>query len=75
MNTLLTIIKYTPVIVELVKQAEVMVGLSGKGKEKLDFVLGSLEDTIGDIGSILPAITKVVTRIVDLFNKTGIFSK
>ncbi len=73
MNIFFQIVSMIPTLIQLVKAAEDAIPVSGKGKDKLDFVLGVIGDTMGDVGSLIPAITKIVARIVGLFNKTGQF--
>lgn len=75
MNILLTIIKLLPAIIEAVKQAEYFASKTGVGGAKLEFVLGVVQDVYPDAATILETIAKVVSRIVELANKTGIFNK
>lgn len=72
MNTLLSIIKLLPAIIDAVKAAEQFVPISGAGKAKLEFVLGVIQDTSADLGALTETITKVITRIVSLGNATGV---
>lgn len=75
MKNFLEVVKIIPAIVEAMKVAETIVPLSGKGAAKLQFVLGVLADTVGDISPILETVTKVISRITALFNSTGTFNK
>ena len=75
MSTFLFILKFLPLIIEAVKQAEYFIPLSGAGKAKLDFALGIIQDAAG--GELVPAGTaeKAIGRVVDLANATGVFKK
>lgn len=75
MKTFLLIIELLPAIVEAVKEAEKLVPLPGAGKAKLDFVLGLITDTVGDVSDAIGPISKVISRIVGLANATGVFGK
>jgi hypothetical protein len=74
MKTLILILQLVPAIIEAVKAAEAFIPLPGQGKNKLDFVLGVIQDTYADAASIIPIITKVIARVVSLANITGIFT-
>ena len=73
MKTLLMILRLIPALIQAVKAAEDFIPLPGAGKEKLDMILGIITDTYEDAKAIVPAITKVVARIVSAANVTGVF--
>ncbi len=75
MKTLIQIVQMLPSLISAVKAAEEFVPQPGQGKSKLDFVLGVISDTVGEIGDLIPAVTKIVARIVGLANATGVFRK
>lgn len=75
MKTFLLIVQMLPAIVEAVKTAEQFVPLPGAGRAKLDFILGLITDTVGDVSENIAAIQKAVARIVALANATGVFGK
>ena len=73
MKTLIMILQLLPVLIEAVRSVEALLPLSGFGKEKLEFVLGIVEDTHADVEDIQPIIIRIIMRIVGLANATGIF--
>lgn len=73
MKTLLMILQLLPALLEAVRSMESMLPLPGKGKEKLDLVLGVIDDTQADIQDIRPLIVKMIARIVGFANATGVF--
>lgn len=75
MKTLLTILQMLPALIQAVKQVEEFVPVPGAGKQKLDLIIGIIEDTFEDAKGMLPTIAKVVGRIVNLANSTGVFAK
>lgn len=75
MKTLLTIIQMLPALIQAVRQIEEFVPLPGAGKQKLELILGIVEDTVDDAKSMIPTIAKVVGRIVGLANAAGVFAK
>ena len=75
MQTLITILKLIPALIEAIKAAEQFIPLPGQGKSKLDMILGVITDTYEEAANILPAITKVIARIVAAANATGVFGK
>lgn len=75
MNTLLLIVRLLPAIIEAIKAIEAAIPERGKGNEKQSAVLGIIADTVDDASKMLPAIANVITRVVGLFNATGVFQK
>ena len=74
MSKILKIMRLLPLIMTAVKTVEAMIPVSGAGKDKLDAVLGIVEDTTGDVAEVLPMVTKIVARFVNLGNATGTFT-
>ena len=75
MTKILTILALIPRLIEAIKSVEAAVPLSGKGKEKMEAILDIMKDTGEDISGILPLISKTISRLVSLFNQTGVFQK
>jgi hypothetical protein len=75
MKTLIAILQLIPSIIAAVKAAEEFIPLPGQGQSKLDFILGVITDTYEDAKGLIPTITKIIARIVNLANVTGIFKK
>jgi len=73
MKIFLQIIALLPGIISAIAQVEQFVPVGGAGKAKLDFVLGIIQDTVGDVTGLIEPITKVVARLVSLANATGSF--
>lgn len=71
MATLLLVIKYLPLIFELVKSAENAIPGEGKGPKRLALVLGILTDILEDAQGLIPTLTKIVNRVVAFFNAEG----
>jgi hypothetical protein len=81
-DTFKLVVSVLPTLIEAIKAVEAMVGQSGHGSEKLELVRKMLEaaySTSNDVGvsldSMWPALQKVITAIVALYNKTGVFVK
>lgn len=75
MGTLLKVMQLLPVIFSAVKTAEEFIPLPGQGKAKLDFIISTIQAVAGEVSDLIPAITKVISLVVELFNKTGVFKK
>lgn len=75
MKAFLQVMSMLPGIVAAVKQAEDMIPLPGQGKAKLDFIIGVISDTVDGAAEILPVVQKIVSRVVELANATGVFQK
>jgi len=73
MKTLLRVLQLLPGIIEAVRLIEALVPIPQTGKQKLEAVLGIITDTTSDVGDLIPAIVKIVARIVGLANTTGVF--
>jgi len=75
MTKLLTILTLIPKLIEVVKAVESAIPITGKGKEKLEAVIDIMQATGDDIAGIIPILSTVISRIVALFNATGVFAK
>ncbi len=84
MKTLIAILQLFPVILAAIRAAEEAIPESGKGKTKLDLVLGVVQaayDASSELQSsfswqsLVVVITKVVSNVVAVLNAAGIFKK
>lgn len=73
MKTLIMLLQLVPSIIAAVKAVEEFVPLPGQGKTKLDFVLGVITDVYEGAKDLIPNIIKIIARVVDLGNITGVF--
>lgn len=84
MKTLIAILQLFPVILTAIRAAEDAIPESGKGKTKLELVLGVIQgvyDASSELQSsftwpnLVIIITKVVGNVVNALNAAGIFKK
>lgn len=76
MSTLITIFKLFPSLVTAVKAVEEFAPVEKIGGGKLDLILGVIRDLAPELSNeLIPAITKVVARIVKFANDIGLFKK
>lgn len=75
LTTISTIIGLIPSILDLIKSIETQIPVSGKGKEKLEFVKNALTIAYPQIVEIWGTIEKIIAAAVTLYNATGIFKK
>jgi hypothetical protein len=75
MGNLVAIIQLVPALINLIKAAEEAIPGSGKGKAKMDMVVGILQHSYEGINAILPSLQNIITVIVNTFNATGVFKK
>ncbi len=61
------------IALELAKLVESAIPGTGKGKSKLEFVIGAVGDVMGSIEGITPIVEKVVNRYVTAANAAGTF--
>jgi len=82
MNTLITIIKVLPLIIDLVRGLEGVITQSGQGQVKLAIaqeVLAAAYDEAKDVAGNMPRetwikiATNLICKIVGIFNAHGIF--
>lgn len=69
------IIQIFPYIVEIVKAVESALPEGGVGREKLAFVRELLEFAIPDASANWDLIEKMISCVVALFNRTGVFKQ
>lgn len=67
--------KLIPLMIEVIKAIEAAIPGQGQGEAKLAAVRGILETTDDTLNNSIPIIEKVISILVDLFNKTGAFNK
>jgi hypothetical protein len=75
MDKLLIILKLLPAIVTAIKAIEEAVPGAGKGAEKLAAVREIVETVDAAAAALWPQIAAVVSVLVGLMNKTGVFGK
>ena len=86
MSKLIAIIKIVaqllPAIIEAIKAIEAAIPQTGQGAQKLALVRELIEaafEAVQDAGvtfaDVWPAVQRLITKIVGLFNATGIFSQ
>jgi hypothetical protein len=75
MKTFLLIVQLIPSLITLVRDIEGAIPQSGQGAAKLAAVRGILEATYEGIAEVWPAVEKVISTLVTLFNTTGQFLK
>lgn len=71
-----------PVILDAVKSIEAAIPISGKGKEKMDLIKTALQTTYDATNQtkttfqvIWPQLESIITKVVSVYNSTGIFKK
>lgn len=74
MNNLLIIMKLLPAIIAAVKALEEAIPDGGKGAEKLEAVRLIIEAVDEGVRALWPQISAVVSVLVGLFHKTGVFA-
>jgi phage-related protein len=75
MKNFLQIVQLIPALIDLIKQIETVVPQGGQGSAKLAAVRGIMEATYDGVTDIWPALEKVITTLINLFNSTGLFKK
>jgi hypothetical protein len=79
MEDALTIVKLIPVAIAAVKSIEEFLPVSGAGKQKMDLVMGTIQDAFDGITtawpSIAPVLEKFISGLVSLANAFGVFKK
>lgn len=75
MDKLLIIMRLLPAIVAAIKAIEEAVPGAGKGAEKLQAVRQIIETVDAAATALWPQIEAVVSVLVGLMNKTGVFAK
>lgn len=75
MNAFLSILSAIPGIIAAIKAVEAAVPNPGQGQAKLDAVLSLVQAADANLQQYAPQLPSVVSTLVGLFNKTGVFSK
>lgn len=75
MQTVLTILQLIPSIIKVIQAIEEALPQAGIGAEKLAAIRQMLEVTYQGITDVWPILEKVISILVDLFNKTGVFEQ
>ena len=75
MKTFLLIVQLIPAVIALVKEIESVIPQTGQGAAKLTAVREILEVTVEGFTEIWPALEKVISSLITLFNTTGVFKK
>ena len=75
----LTVVKLIPVVIAAVKSIEEFIPVSGAGKQKMDLVLTTIQDSFDSVTSawptIQPILEKLIAGLVNLANAFGVFKK
>ena len=75
MNNIALIFQLLPLIMDMVKMLEAAIPQQGKGTEKLEALQRMLETLDVGTKAVWPQISTIVSILVDLYNKTGVFKK
>ena len=73
MKVLLLVAQIVPALIGLIKSIEEALPEAGFGKDKLAAVRKIIEATFEGASEIWPTLEKVISVLVALFNKTGVF--
>lgn len=75
MKTLLIILQIFPLLLEVLRSVEKAIPEPGMGKEKLQLVEQTMTIAYDGVSEIWPTVQAIITKIVDVFNSTGVFKK
>ena len=84
MNTILTVLRLLPLVIDAVKAVEAAIPLPGKGHEKLDLVLNVIKSAYDASASLakefsfeklVTLVVPMINQIVALHNALGLFQK
>jgi hypothetical protein len=70
----LTILALIPTVFQIIKLIESLMPAS-TGKEKFDAAVASLEQVYGNLSSMMPVLTPMITGFVAMLNAAGVFHK
>lgn len=73
MKVLLLVIQIIPALIQLIKGIEDVLPNAGLGADKLKAVREIIEAAYEGASEIWPVLEKVISVLVALFNKTGVF--
>jgi hypothetical protein len=74
-QTFLLILQIVPLLIEIIKAVESLIPKPGEGLSKWEAVKAILQEAVPKIEPVLPQIEKIVSIIVGIANKTGVFQK
>lgn len=71
-----------PVLLDTIKAIETAIPVSGKGKEKMDLIKTALQTTYDATNetkttfqTVWPQLESIISKVVAIYNATGIFKK
>ena len=70
-----TVLSLIPAIITAIKAIEEAVPGTGEGEKKIAAMRAIIEQVSDQANLIWPAVEKVITILVNLFNQTGVFIK
>lgn len=73
MQKLIQVFTLLPALIQAIRAAEDAIPVPKAGKEKLELLLGVIEDVVGAADDLKPIVARVVARIVATFNSLGLF--
>ena len=73
MKYLLLVMQLVPSIIAAIKSLEDFIPASGAGKDKLAVLREIIESTYEGAKDAMPTIERVITMLVELANKYGVF--
>ncbi len=73
MQKVIQVLTMLPALVAAVRTAEEAIPLPQAGRDKLDLVLGVVDDVLGSAEELRPVLARVIARIVGTFNRLGLF--
>jgi len=74
MTIFLTILQLVPALIAAIKAIEEAIPGQGQGEQKLAAIREITETVYTEGSSLWPSISKVISILVGVFNKTGAFS-
>jgi hypothetical protein len=70
---LIQVFTMLPALIQAIRAAEDAIPLPKAGKEKLELILGIIDDVVGAADDLKPTVARVVSRVVTTFNALGLF--
>jgi hypothetical protein len=75
MQKLIQIFTLLPALIQAIRAAEESIPIPRAGKEKLELILGIIDDVADATSDLKPIVARVVARVVATFNVLGIFQR
>lgn len=75
MQKLIQIFTLLPALIQAIRAAEDAIPLPRAGREKLELVLGIIDDVADATAELKPIVARIVARVVSTFNALGIFQR